>query len=105
MKMDLPSFDGRLHVEDFLDRVHTVENLFDYLNISEENQVKPVTYKLKGRTFAWCEQLQYNCQWQRKQHVCTWLKMKRLLQRRFLPSDYEQFYTNNIKIVGKPTVL
>ena len=33
MKMDLPSFDGRLHIEDFLDWVYTVGNFFNYLSI------------------------------------------------------------------------
>ena len=40
MKMDLPSFDDRLHIEDFLDRVHTIENFFYYLNISKEKSSK-----------------------------------------------------------------
>ena len=44
MKRNLLSFNDRLHIEDFLDRVHTDENFFDYLNISEENQVKLVAY-------------------------------------------------------------
>ena len=53
MKMDLPSFDDRLHIEDFLDWVHTVENFFDYLNILEKNQVKLVAYKLKDEASTW----------------------------------------------------
>ena len=60
--MDLPSFDGRLHIEDFLDWVHIVRNFFNYLSISEENQVKLVAYKLKDGAFAWWKQLQYNRQ-------------------------------------------
>ena len=91
MKMDLPSFDGRLHIEDFLDWVHIVRNFFNYLSISEENQVKLVAYKLKGATSAWWKQLQYNHQRQGKQRVRTWPKMKQLLQGQFLPLYYEQF--------------
>ena len=89
--MDLPSFNGRLHIEDFLDWVHTDEKFFDYLNISKENQVKLVAYKLKGGASSWWEQLQYTRQQQGKQHVHTWPKMKRLLQRRFPSPNYGQF--------------
>ena len=82
--------------------VHIVENFFDYLNTSEENQVKLLAYELKGGAFAWWEQLQYNRQRQGKQRVCTWPKMKQLLQRRFLPLDYEQFlyqqYKNYLRV-------
>ena len=38
------------------------KTFFDYLNISEENQVKLMAYKLKGRASTWWEQLQYNHQ-------------------------------------------
>lgn len=48
MKMDLPTFDGRLNIEDFLDWIHNVKFFFDYLNILEESQVKMGAYKLKG---------------------------------------------------------
>ena len=53
IKMDLPSFNDRLHIEDFLDWVHIVENFFDYLNILEKNQVKLVAYKLKDGASTW----------------------------------------------------
>ena len=53
LKMDLPSLDGQLHIEDFLDWVHIVENFFDYLNILEKNQVKLVAYKLKDGASTW----------------------------------------------------
>ena len=79
MKMDLPSFNSRLHIEYFLDWVHIVEKIFNCLNISEENQVKLVEYELKGGASAWWEQHQYNRQ-QGKQRVRIWPKMKRLLQ-------------------------
>lgn len=39
LKIDLPSFDGHLHIEDFLDWIHSVDNLFDYMNITDVQQV------------------------------------------------------------------
>lgn len=53
--MDLPSFDGRLHIADFIDWVHNVENFFNYLDILEDRQVKLVAYKLKGGASTWWE--------------------------------------------------
>ena len=53
MKIDLPSFDGHLHIEDFLDWLHAVENFFDYMEIPDEKRVKLVAYKLRGGASAW----------------------------------------------------
>jgi hypothetical protein len=36
MKIDLPSFNGHLHIEDFLDWVMEVEQFFDYKNIPKD---------------------------------------------------------------------
>lgn len=49
--MDLPSFNSRLNIEVFLDWIHTVENFFDYLNISEQNRVN-LGIQIKGWSFC-----------------------------------------------------
>jgi hypothetical protein len=53
MKIDLPSFNEHLHIEDFLDWVTEVEKFFDYLSIPEERKMKLVACKLKGGASAW----------------------------------------------------
>jgi hypothetical protein len=87
---DLPSFNGHLHIEDFLDWVMEVERFFDYMSIPEERKVKLVAYKFKGGAFAWWEQLQISCAQQGKGLVTSWLKMKTLLKARFFPPNFEQ---------------
>ncbi|KAH7565398.1 hypothetical protein JRO89_XS09G0201500 [Xanthoceras sorbifolium] len=60
MKIDLHSFNGHLHIEDFLDWIVNVEHFFDYMEVLEEKKVKLVAYKLKGGASAWWEQVQCN---------------------------------------------
>jgi hypothetical protein len=90
MKIDLPSFNEHLQIEDFLDWVTEVERFFDYMNIREDHKVKLVAYKFKGGASAWWEKLQISHARQGKGPVTSWLKMKRLLKARFLPPDFEQ---------------
>ena len=55
MKMDLPSFNGQLQIEGFLDWLAIVERFFDYMEIPEDKKVKLVTYRLMGEASAWWE--------------------------------------------------
>ncbi|XP_031120876.1 uncharacterized protein LOC116024113 [Ipomoea triloba] len=89
-KIDLPTFDGNLNIEAFLDWCYEVEQCFDMLDIPEERQAKYVAHKLRGGAAAWWEVTQNNRRRQEKQVITTWRKMKKLMTTRFLPPDYQQ---------------
>ena len=89
MKVELPSFNGNVSIEKYLDWVSEVEKFFDYIGIADDKQVCLVAYKLKGGASAWWDRVQLNCTRERKLPIRSWRRMKRLMADQFLPPDYQ----------------
>ena len=53
MKVELPSFNGNVSIEEYLDWVNEVERFFNYMGIVDDKQVCLVAYKLKGGASSW----------------------------------------------------
>lgn len=45
-KVEIPEFEGKLDSDEFLEWLHTVERIFDYKDILEDNKVKLVALRL-----------------------------------------------------------
>lgn len=60
MKMDIPPFNGTLHIEDFIEWMAKVERFLDYMQIPEEQQVKLVLVRFEGVASAWWDQTMVN---------------------------------------------
>ena len=45
-KVEIPEFQGSLELKDFIDWLNTVERVFDYYEVMDENKVKLVTIRL-----------------------------------------------------------
>ena len=60
MKIELPSFNGNISIEEYLDQVSEVEKFSDYMGIANNKQVCLVAYKLKGGASAWWNRVQLN---------------------------------------------
>ena len=60
MNVELPSFNGNVSIEEYLDWVSDVEKFFDYMGIADDKQVCLVAYKLKGGASAWWDHVQLN---------------------------------------------
>ncbi|XP_020700689.2 uncharacterized protein LOC110112721 [Dendrobium catenatum] len=90
IKVDVPYFDGHLHIEDYLDWEKAVENFFDYMDIEPDRQVKYVACRLRGGASAWWDQISQIRLREGRTRVRSWNRMKQLLRAQFLPTDFEQ---------------
>ncbi|KAA0054966.1 transposon Ty3-I Gag-Pol polyprotein isoform X1 [Cucumis melo var. makuwa] len=90
MKIDLPSYDGKRNIENFLDWLKNTENFFAYMGTTKNKKVHLVALKLKGGASAWWDQITVNRQKQGKHPIRSWEKMKKLMKQRFVPPNYEQ---------------
>ena len=90
MKVELPSFNGNVSIEEYLDWVSEVERFFDYIGTADDKQLCLVAYKLKGGASAQWDRVQLNRTHERKLLIKLWRRMKRLMADWFLPPDYQQ---------------
>ncbi|KAL4600596.1 hypothetical protein ACB092_11G210400 [Castanea dentata] len=47
MKVELPSFNGNVSIEEYLDWISEVEKFFDYIYIADDKKMCLVAYELK----------------------------------------------------------
>ena len=89
-KVDIPEFEGKLDPDDFLEWIQTVERVFEYKEIPDEQKVKVIALKLRKYASLWWTNLLAKRARQGKGKIRTWEKMKNKLRGRFLPPNYVQ---------------
>ena len=90
VKITIPDFEGRNHPDEFIDWLNMVERVFEYNDVHDQQKVKLVAVKLKKYASLWWEHLKKQRARDGKAKICTWEKMKKELQRKFLPDNYKQ---------------
>ena len=90
VKVEIPDFEGRMHPDEFVDWLNTIERIFDYQDVPENQKVKVVAIKLKKYASLWWENLRKQRIREGRSKIVTWEKMKRELKRKYLPDNYRQ---------------
>lgn len=90
IKVEIPEFDGTAHPDDFIDWLSTVERVFDLREIPDHLKVKLVAIKLHKYASLWWDHVKKQRMQEGKSKVQMWVKMKKLLQTKFLPINHRQ---------------
>ncbi|PKU70261.1 hypothetical protein MA16_Dca019239 [Dendrobium catenatum] len=90
IKLELPEFDGRMDPDEFIGWLQSVERILDFKEVSADRIVKLVAIRLKKAASLWWENLKRSRIREGKSKIETWNKMKRELQRKYIPDQYKQ---------------
>ncbi|XP_042009226.1 uncharacterized protein LOC121757810 [Salvia splendens] len=90
MGVEIPEFEGRAQLDEFIDWLNTVERVFDIKYISDSDKVKLVAIKLKKHASIWWEHTKKQRSREGKKKILSWEKMKKLLRQKFHPSHFRQ---------------
>ncbi|GKA44713.1 reverse transcriptase domain-containing protein [Tanacetum coccineum] len=90
MKIEIPEFTDKVHPDDFIDWLSTVERVFDVRDIPDKLKVILVAIKLRQHASLWWDHVNKRRQIEGKSKVETWEKMKKLMKAKFLPENHRQ---------------
>ena len=87
-KIEVPEFEGKVDLEDFLDCLYTLERIFEYKDIPDNKKGKLIALRLRKYASLWWTNLCAKRVRERKSKIRTWEKMKSKLKAGFLPPTY-----------------
>ncbi|XP_022018930.1 uncharacterized protein LOC110918962 [Helianthus annuus] len=90
IKVDIPEYEGKLDPDEFVDWIQTVEWVFDYKQIDEDQKVKIVALKLRKYASTWWSNVCLKRERRGMEKIRSWSKMKEKMKQKFLPSHYIQ---------------
>nr|GEU80454.1 putative reverse transcriptase domain-containing protein [Tanacetum cinerariifolium] len=90
LEIKIPEFIGKVHPDDFINRLSTVERVFDVRDIPDKLKVKLMAIKLRQHASLWRDHVNNRQRIEGKSKVMTWEKMTKLLKAKFLPKNHHQ---------------
>ncbi|CAN0918713.1 hypothetical protein LINGRAHAP2_LOCUS31026, partial [Linum grandiflorum] len=89
-RVEIPTFDGSLQPEEFIDWLSQVEEILDFKEVPEGRRVSLVTIRLRDRAQAWWQQLKQTRVRHGKEKISNWVKFKKHIRDAFLPYNFER---------------
>ncbi|PKU78416.1 hypothetical protein MA16_Dca019348 [Dendrobium catenatum] len=79
-----------MNPDEFINWLYIVERLLEFKKVPADRVVKYMAIKLKRNDFLWWENLKRNRNREGRSKITTWDKMKKFLQRKHIPDQYQQ---------------
>jgi len=90
LKVKALKFDCNLNPKNYLDWVQALERIFELKDYNDEKAFKLAILKMKGDASLWYEHLKKSRAREAKSKIKTWSKLKKHIDKRFLPPSYKQ---------------
>lgn len=87
IKIEVPDFYEKMHVEGYLDWEASLNNYFEWKTMAEARKVLSVKLKLKGTALQQWKRVEEQHAQQGKAKISTWEHMKAKLRKQFLPPN------------------
>jgi hypothetical protein len=84
-ELKIPKFQGYQEPKEFLDWVLTVEGVFEFNGVPDEQQVSLVVHTFWGIVAEWRQQLKRDRKWQGKWKISSWEHLLKKMRVTFLP--------------------
>ncbi|XP_057248314.1 uncharacterized protein LOC130590267 [Beta vulgaris subsp. vulgaris] len=88
IKLEVPEFDGNLNPDVYLEWVSRCERIFELKEYDDVKAFKVAVAKLKGYASLWWENVVLARSRKHKPKIKSWLKLKKKMKEKFLPSTY-----------------
>ena len=95
VKVDAPSFDGRLDPQVYIDWQLAMDRYFRWHDMSESRKVRLAVMKLTGQAGQYWENLERMMRYRREDPVDTWESMKEKLMMKYVPPSFRQQLLDN----------
>ncbi|XP_038985543.1 uncharacterized protein LOC120111737 [Phoenix dactylifera] len=89
IRIEAPTFDGRLDPKVFSDWLHEMDHFFEWYNLSEGKRVRFARMKLLGRAKLFWQDTEQLLARRHQPAITDWVEMKEKLKEKYLPLSYQ----------------
>lgn len=86
--MEAPNFEGKVSPMLFSDRLYSIEEYFDWYDMTDDRRVKFVKMKFLGLAIVWRTGVEGDTRRLGQPPISTWQEMKAKLREKYMPTNY-----------------